>query len=566
MKKYINISFLIGVVFFCVSCSKDYLDSKQYASVDESTYYKTAGAGLKSVTSCYTPMLDNWAYNINKCELGNNITDDADVGGSDAGDRPQVADVATGRPDVTNSLLSEAWANRFTGISNCNSGIDGLSQTGLALIDDAEQTVSDGEKSRYISEMKFLRAWYYFDLVSVFGEVPLLTTTPKMSDKSKIKKASIAQIREQMLLDINTCINDENVPLNVTDDEYGRVSRYIAYAFKARVCLFFAGLMEQGKLSGDATTEYQSARDAAQKVVESGVFDLVPDYQELFRGNYLFGDHAAEIQKECLFTVRKSYVATVMDATYATPVMEMGRGIVGGYGGGCVTKDLAEAFDSTDTRKLFTIISNRDIFFNGNTDDGYEVQHYTGYYNFWGQHSRKFYIPQAYQGGADYTIESCHSNWIPYYIRYADVLLMYAEALVKTGGNAQKTCDLINKVRRRAYLTSSIKDEEAFYRLFDRSLTTIDESYFNANLAVTTSDDLLKKIKYERRVELACEGLRFNDLIRWGDYVSTMNAYNLKYPAMNKGKSVSSISWPFPIPQSEIDRTNGSLVQNENYK
>jgi starch-binding outer membrane protein, SusD/RagB family len=564
MKKYINIFFLLGIALSLASCSDDFLDAKQSGSVSESDYFKTPGAGLKLVIACYTPMLDNWAYNINKCELGNNITDDADVGGSDAGDRPQVADVAEGRPVVTNSLLSEAWANRFTGVGICNSGIDGLSQEGLKLIDKEGKTVSDGEKSRYISEMKFLRAWYYFDLVTIFGEVPLLTTTPLATEKNKIPKSSIEDLREQILLDINTCINDENVPLNVTDDEYGRVSRYVAYAFKARVCLFFAGLMEQGKITGNASTEYQSARDAAKVVYESGVFDLVPDYQELFRGNYLYGNHAAEIQKECLFTVIETYESNYMPTTYATPVMEMGRNNVGGYGGGCVTKDLAEAFDTLDPRKLFTIISQADTFYSWSTDDGYEPQDYTGYYNFWGQHSRKFYVPDPYRGG--YTIEDCRSNWIPYYIRYADVLLMYAEALVKTGGDASTICSLINKVRRRAYLTSSIKDEEASYRKFEKSLRLIDEDYFDNNLAVKTSDDLLAKIKYERRVEFACEGLRFIDLLRWGDYVSTMTAYYAKYPAMNKGKSVSNKTWPFPIPQSEIDRTNGTLVQNENYQ
>jgi hypothetical protein len=564
MKKFIYILVLSGVIAFVVSCSKDYLEPKQYGSVSESDYYKTPGAGLKTVTSCYAAMLDNWAYNINKCELGNNITDDSDVGGSDAGDRPQVADVATGRPVVTNSLLSEAWDNRFNGIGNCNSGLDGLTQPGLTLLNKDGSHVSDGEKSRYISEMKFLRAWYYFDLVSIFGEVPLLTKTPGTLEKNTIKKSSIADIRTQILSDINDCINDENVPLNVSDAEYGRVSRYIAYAFKARVCLFFAGLIEQNILPGSAATEYQAAGDAAKVVVESGAFDLVPDYQELFRGNYLFGDHAAEIQKECLFTVVKTYSPNVMDATYATPVMEMGRGsVVGGYGGGCVTQDLADAFDPKDPRKLFTIISNDDVFYSASTDDGFEKQDYTGYYNFWLQHSRKLYIPEAYRGG--YTVGDCRSNWIPYYIRYADVLLMYAEALVKTGGSAQTACDLINTVRKRAYLTTSINDEEASFRLFDADLATIDESYFNANLAVQTSDDLLAKIKYERRVELACEGLRFNDLVRWGDYVKTMTNYNSNYPEMNKGGSVAANSWPFPIPKSEIDRSNNTLVQNDNY-
>jgi hypothetical protein len=75
----------------------------------------------------------------------------------------------------------------------------------------------------------------------------------------------------------------------------------------------------------------------------------------------------------------------------------------------------------------------------------------------------------------------------------------------------------------------------------------------------------LTAIKKERRWELGLEGYRFEDLLRWGDYVSVMNAYNAKQPYANKGKLVTDKSWPFPIPQTEIDIANGVLVQNDNY-
>ena len=143
---------------------------------------------------------------------------------------------------------------------------------------------------------------------------------------------------------------------------------------------------------------------------------------------------------------------------------------------------------------------------------------------------------------------------------------MYAEALLKTGGDNQKIASLINEVRYRAFVTTSKKDEEATYRAFDETLVSIDDDYFQANLAVKSTDDLLKAIKNERRWELGMEGFRFFDLLRWGDYVSVMNAYYAKQPYANKGKLVTSESWPFPIPQTEIDLANGVLVQNDNYK
>ena len=142
---------------------------------------------------------------------------------------------------------------------------------------------------------------------------------------------------------------------------------------------------------------------------------------------------------------------------------------------------------------------------------------------------------------------------------------MYAEALLKTGGDNQKIASLINEVRYRAFVTTSKKDDEASFRNSEKSLIAIDDSYFQANLAVKASDDLLKAIKNERRWELGQEGYRLTDLLRWGDYVSVMTAYNTKQPYANKGKLVTEKSWPFPIPQTVIDIANGVLVQNENY-
>ena len=158
------------------------------------------------------------------------------------------------------------------------------------------------------------------------------------------------------------------------------------------------------------------------------------------------------------------------------------------------------------------------------------------------------------------------SDWTPYYIRYADLILMYAEALLKTGGDNQKVASLVNEVRYRAFVTTSKKDEEASFRAFEADLIPIDDVYFETNLAVKASDDLLKAIKNERRWELGLEGYRFIDLLRWGDFVTVMNTYNVKQPYANKGKLVTDKSWPFPIPQTEIDTSNGVLIQNDNYK
>lgn len=558
---------LYTLVFFLIivfnSCTDSFLDSAQYGSIDEEGYYNTKDAAFKAVTNCYATFIPagDWDGYLNRIEIGSNITDDADAGGSNANDRIDTKNLATGRPKTSNVELLYTWSRSFTGISRCNSTIEGISKA-TSLISADGNLVSDEIKSRYISEVKFLRAWFYFDLVSTFGSVPLITETPVSTQLPA--KASIEDLRAQIIKDIDECIADPNIPTNVSSSEFGRISKYVANAFKARACLFFAGLEEQGKIKGDAATDYTLALNAAKMVYDSHVFSLVADYQNLFRGDYFVGTHASELYQECVFTVlRKAEPGySAYGISYVTTIMYAGSGEVGGWGGNCPTIDLSESFDSRDPRKLFSVINAGDIFPNV---DGKLITHkYTGYDNIHKQQSRKAFVPDKFRKG--YSLGDIRTDWQPYYIRYADVILMYAEALLKTRGDNQKIASLINEVRYRAFVTTSKKDDEATFRAFDATLIPIDDSYFKANLAVKANDDLLKAIKNERRWELSQEGYRFLDLLRWGDYVSVMNAYNAKQPYANKGQLVTDKSWPFPIPQTEIDIANGVLVQNDNYK
>ncbi|MFA5326529.1 MAG: RagB/SusD family nutrient uptake outer membrane protein [Prolixibacteraceae bacterium] len=559
MKKLLYTLAIILIIVFN-SCSDSFLDSKQYASINEEGYYNTPDAAFKAVTNCYANMIPwgDWDYYLNRIEIGSNITDDADAGGSDANDRADTKNVATGRPLTSNGELLNTWTRRFTGISRCNSAIEGINNAASLVAADGS-IVSNETKSRYISELKFLRAWFYFDLVSTFGSVPLITETPVPTQLPA--KASIEDLRVQIIKDIDECLADPNLPTNVSSSEYGRISKYVANAFKARACLFFAGLEGQGKMTGDAATDYTLALNAAKMVYDSHVFSLVADYQNLFRGDYFAGTHASELAQECVFTVLRKYVPGYMDIGYCTAVMYAGRGEVGGWGGNCPTVDFAESFDPRDPRKLFSVIESGDIF--PNVDGKLITHNYKGYDNIHYQQSRKAFVPDKFRGG--YSLGDIRSDWTPYYIRYADVILMYAEAILKTGGDNQQVASLINEVRHRAFVSTSKKDDEATYRAFDATLIPIDDTYFQANLAVKASDDLLTAIKNERRWELGLEGYRFEDLLRWGDYVSVMNAYNAKQPYANKGKLVTDKSWPFPIPQTEIDIANGVLVQNDNY-
>ena len=555
MKHYIiKIGILTMAIIFVYACSNDFLERDPLGVTDEDTYYTTDGAAMELLTNCYETMLAGFPYSINRVAEGTETVDDADVGGSDAGDRPQTADVATGNPETSNSLLLETWDNRYEGIGRCNSALEAFSTEGIFFVSDGD-TVSEETISRYISEVKFLRAWYYFDLVTVFKEVPLIVSTLDASER--VAKASIEDIRTQLYDDLDAAIDDDNLPRasELTSDELGRVSKDAAYVLKGRIALYLAGLMSQGKMDGDAATDYGLAKSAASEVINTGGLSLLDDYQELYRGDYETGTQSAE----CIFTVLSTYDGNIGMETDHFAIMNVGRNNVGGWGGNCPTKDLASEFEVGDPRKIFTIISDGDIF--PSLDGGEEYHDYTGYYNNNLQQSRKAYVPQAYRENGGLV----KSNWSPYWIRYSEVLLIYAEATLETGGSNSEVAEYINMVRQRAFVTTSKEDEEAIYRKFEEDLFPIDESTFTSQYAVKESDDLLEAIKHERRVELALEGLRLYDLIRWGDYATTMQAYYQNDGFADKGISATENSWPFPIPQTEIDASNGVLVQNSNY-
>ena len=548
---------LVIISLLLLSCSDSFLERDPKGTLDEETYLKTDDAAFKLVTSCYDPMHSLWsyAYADNRVGIGSLTVDDGDVGGSDAGNRPHTSELASGRPLTNNFLLAQAWTHRYQAIGRCNIALENLTNEENVFIKGGEP-LSKKTLSRYISEVKFLRSWYYFDLVNTFKEIPLITDSQLPSER--FNKATSEELRKQLYKDLDEAIADPNLPWKSNMDiasELGRVTKDAAYTFKARIALFYAGLMEQNKIDGDASSEYKIAKDAAHKVITEGNLSLTKDFQDLYGGDYDKGLSTTE----CIFTALSKYIPSIGYVTDNFAIMNVGRNNVGGYGGCIPTVDLANSFNPKDPRKLFTIIKHGDIFKKGDEE---EVHNYEGYYNFSLQHSRKAFVPYDYRDGG----HLMRSKWAPYWIRYAEALLIYAEATLKTGGSYDEVAKYINMVRHRAFVTTSKKDSFAIKRKFDEALVDIDEATFLSDYAINATDDLEQAIKNERRAEFAMEGLRLYDLIRWGDYVKVMQNFHQTYQYGGKGREASDKSWPFPIPQAEIDKSNGVLEQNPNYK
>ena len=546
IKKYsIHLFLLVILGVLSWSCSGDFLDRPPMGSLDEETYISTEDAGFKLLVNCYTPMYENWTYQTMKFDIGDQLTDDFSKGGSDPMDRVTIAEVGRGNPLTSNALLYDLWNHRFNmGIGRCNVFLD-LVTPETPLIHSGGALVSKEEKLRWIAEARFLRAFYYYDVLAIFANVPIIDKPMNAVDKTTITKSDYAEVLKFILSDLDAAISEANLPSagKLPTTEYGRITKEAAMAFRARVNMF--------------DKNYSAAQKDLKDVIDSGCYDLIDNYEDLFNSA-----EKGYKSKEAVFITLFNYDATYQGGTSVCPQMNLGRNAVGGWGGECATHDLANEYEVGDPRKVHTILSSGDIF--EKADGTEEVHDYSGYDNFALQHSRKQYPDFSRRVGGNLL----RTNWSFYHIRYADVLLMYAECLVENNGNKQEAVDILNKIRHRAFVTTPSTDSYAKSRKFNVSESErVNEDKFDAQYKIKITDDLRGAIRHERRVELGGEGLRLYDLLRWGTFVSTMQVFGKTQEGQisGVGTQVTDRTWPYPIPQLEIDNTEGSLTQNDNY-
>ncbi|MDR1724649.1 MAG: RagB/SusD family nutrient uptake outer membrane protein [Tannerella sp.] len=539
-KLYIALLFISALAF---GCSEDFLDRPPMGALDEETYLGTEDGGFKLLTRCYVPILDHWTYQTAKFYFGDQLCDDFSKGGSDAGDLVAITEVARGNPLPTSSLLTDTWNHRYRdAIAHCNVFLS-LVTPETVLVQSGGTLVSTETKQRWIAEAHFLRAFYYYDLATVFANIPIIDKPLNAVDKGTIEKSDKEAVMQFIVSDLDAAINS-NLPSakNLPESELGRVTKEAAMAFRARVNMF--------------NGNYSNALSDLKTVIEANCYDLIDDYEDLF--NSVDKGYKS---KESIFITLRAYIPGYTGGSVC-PQLNIGRGAVGGWGGECATYDLVSEYEIGDPRLVHTILSSGDIF--EKTDGTDEVHDYSGYDNYTLLHSRKQYpdFSRRPTGGL------LDTDWTFYHIRYADVLLMYAECLVETNGDKQTAVDILNRIRHRAFVTTSPVDTYAKFRKYnipeDQRVT---EEIFDKNYKVKISDDLRAAIRHERRVELGGEGLRLYDLLRWGTFVSKMQAFG-KTPEgiyTGAGTNVTDKTWPYPIPQNEIDYVGGSLTQNSNY-
>lgn len=465
MKKIIYMA--VGLVAIVFSSCNDFLTADLKGDYTSDNYYTSAESATMAVNAVY-----NSLYGSTLWIFGDVASDDA-VKGGNAGDQADINAINDFSASSDNGVLSTYWQASYETIARANNAINNISKMNF----DASL------KARLIGEAKFLRAYSYFNLVNIFGRVPLKTS----SDEINVPLSETSAIYSRIETDLKDAI--DALPASYSADK-GRVTKGAVYALLAKTDLY------QKKYS-DCVANIEALEALKQ-------YDLVKQYANLFKSG-------AEDSVEVVFGLRfinNSEVSLGNNLNvWFSPAIE------GGYYFDAPTQSFVDAF--TENTAAGVVDPRLDASIGR---DGKPWFNKTTFSSSWSEATG--YLVKKYNEDAVPGVAKAQST-VPYHIiRYADVLLMKAEALEELGGsdNLTKAASAVNRVRARAGLAAT---------------------------TATTQAALRTVIRNERRKELGFEFHRFFDLMRWGrEAAENALGADLKW---------SEPRFYFPVPQAEID-------------
>lgn len=493
MKSNIIFILILCIVFFA-SCSEDFLDKKKQGSLTTETFFISENDAYQSVIASYSDLKD-YRYTWTIWAFGDVLSDDATYSGSDA-DVQSYALMESYQYPTDNGRILGRWQILYRGINKANQAIEGITKMDNALF-------KTQNKNRLLGEALFLRAYYYHELVRVFGDVVLLDHTATIADKGS-KRTPVSEVYALIESDLKTAsgyLPAINSTSYVKAKDAGRITKGAANALLARVYLY--------------EKKYTDCKNACLEVFKDG-YELETDYGFVFT---LAGEHCKESILEIdHYNSTTQSAATTNNGNFHV-LMMMPFGTTYGYGINQPRQSLADAFDAAGDgiRKAATLLDTVDLK-TWETAANYKklARNRTGYYN------QKYYTKPA-----ERSVEIRNNPINIRLIRLSEIYLTYAEACVKGSPADNVTArEYLNKVRTRVNLM--------------QNTTEVGEVLFNS-------------ILNERRLELAMEGHRFFDMVRTGKATTAFSA---------KGNFREGISNLMPIPQAEIDQTGGILTQN----
>ncbi len=537
MKKMRNrLLFAIGGILLSTiySCNDDLLVENPTTFASPANLYKTAEDAHLVLTGAYDGLQNHFLQDRMPWNWG-------DVG-CDYEIIPSWSGSYKGNYLIlsTSSNSLNLWTYTYEGVQKCNIVINRVEKMDDAVFGDkqyGDETIN--EKNVILAEAKFIRGLTYFYAVMYFGNIPLVLEETTSFDNSLVSQATPAEVYEQVISDLQ----DAEASLPWVPEVKGHATKGAAKSLLAKVYLQMTGfpLFETDKFAM-AAAKFKEVIDKAEG---TGLYGLMDFYGDIF-------DYRKENNKEIVFAVEfKGFQLGEGNntGTFQGVIGPIAQG--GGYENMYVNYDYVATFDSSDIRFWWTI-TNRNIHGEFNEQN-------PPYWTPWKWHS-----PSGVWSGSERPFD-----WPV--IRYADVLLMYAEALI--GANSTPPAEAywaINKVRARARLSAGDGDDLTPW-LDALIKKRFQEHPTDANvlpdLANLTKEQFLTALLQEQVWELNWEGQRKAILIRTGklkEYITepkyTPQMYNY-YPGLNFDENKHY--W-LPIPQREID-INPNLVQNPGY-
>ena len=479
--------------------------------------------------------ITNWVFDVR--------SDDALKGGGDITMEQYIHQLEVSNVTSDNAVALDKWRNNYYAISRVHKAMNAIENSNIA------------NKATYLGELKLLRAYFYFDLIRIFKQVPYFTENEDPNGKraDEYTRDQIFSFIKQDLVDAYSVLPEEQ-------SQAGRFNKYVAAAVMAKVSAF--------------TSNWSDVETYANYVIGSNKYDFYDNYGDMSKIEF-------NNKKESVMAVQFSTAnnnahinwSNLLNTTYSEGAL-FGTGDDFFLG----SQNLVDAF-ATDNNGLpyldgsdhyVKTTENGDGNYDGNVDPRLDFtvgrlgMPFRGHtynkkwcraYDIYGEYSGKKGLidpssPDMVQGfpwGAS-ALNYC-------IIRYSDIVLLKAEALIEQNKQLDEARTLINDVRKKAQ------------RSIDGNYTPQDLDPFNANYNVGlypsegwTQEYARKAVRMERRLELAMEGNRWFDLLRWNTAVSTVNAYmqsEQRYHTYYAGNSISEDELYFPVPYEEVNNSNG---------
>ncbi len=506
-------------IFTLSSCDK-WLSEPSPGVTKLEDFFTSGQTAVQSVNAAYVPLA--WEFNntyFSEWFIGDIVSDDALKGGQGITDMAAAYDLENFKVQANNPILLEFYRAQYQGISRCNLVLDQVPAM------EVDESLSQELKDRLLGEAKFLRALYYYRLVRVFGGVPKVDFVIESVNTWQQPVATADAIYDLIVDDLKDAEAKLWKKSDYEDVDLGRATKGAAQAMLLKIYL--------------TRHNYPEAELWGKKVVDQaeieGEYALLTDYADNFR---LVGENGTESVFEIQYMEDPtSDFGEGFGFTRGTFSVILTRSrssaLGGGWGFNKPTQNLYEEYEAADPRRDVTILDP-----DGQMETP-EQETYLGsrYVN------RKYAMMDDGPGGTIFPLS--HTSRGPInnkVIRYADVLLLYAEACVENNnlGEAKRALEI---VRARA-------------RHGD---TGILPAFPYSSYVDNDKGDLRKAVRHERRVELAMEGHRWFDLTRWGVAKEVMDAYKVTEEAIATEHMADFIAGKhetFPLPEEEVKLGN----------